>query len=66
MYDASDKNSFTKLLKIIKAVHEFEESNALGKEDEEGSRVQKYVIGTKKDLKREKRVLDIDDMRELS
>ena len=66
VYDSSDVNSFRKLLKIIQSVSEFEESNALGKEEEEGSRVMKYVIGTKKDLKREKRVLGVPEMTDLS
>ena len=66
VYDSSDVNSFRKLIKIIQSVSEFEESNALGKEEEEGSRVMKYVIGTKKDLKREKRVLGVQEMSDLS
>ena len=66
VYDSSDVNSFRKLLKIIQSVSEFEESYALGKEEEDGSRVMKYVIGTKKDLKREKRVLGEAEMVALS
>ena len=65
VYDASDVTSFHKLIKIIRSVHEFEESNMLGREETENSRAMKYVIGTKKDLKEKKRVLDEKEMTDL-
>ena len=44
-------------------MHEFEEAEALGKEEEDSNmRVHKYVIGTKKDLKPSKKVLSEEDM----
>jgi len=49
-------------------VIEFERSNALGrKEDDEDSapKVMKYVLGTKKDLKPQKKVLEEEDLRAL-
>ena len=55
VYDAHDVTSFRKLLKIIRSVHEFETSNNLGvKADENGddNKVWKYVLGSKKDLKK--------------
>ena len=47
---------------------EFEKSNNLGrKEDDEGSaaKIMKYVLGSKKDLKPQKKVLDEDDLKDL-
>ena len=65
VYDSSKVESFRKVLKVIKSVDEFEVSNALGREELEGSRAMKYVIGTKKDLKAQKRVLEENDMIDL-
>jgi GTPase SAR1 family protein len=68
VYDASDQNSFKKLLKIIQSVIEFERSNALGlklADEEQAPKVMKYVLGTKKDLKSKKKVLEEEDLRAL-
>ena len=47
---------------------DFEKSNNLGrKEDDEGSaaKIMKYVVGSKKDLKPQKKVLDEEDLKNL-
>lgn len=43
-----------------------EESLALGHEDDPNARVKKYVIGTKKDLKQQKKLLTVEDMQGLA
>lgn len=66
VYNSADKHSFKKLMRIIKSVHEFEESHAKGKTDSDGSaHVKKYILGTKKDLKPPKKTLDDDDLASL-
>lgn len=67
VYDASDRTSFQKLIKMVNTVTEFERTNALGaKEDEDDAvKVMKYVLGNKKDLKPYKKVLEQDDLRSL-
>ena len=65
VYDASSQESFQKLMNIIESVIEQERSNALGqKEDDEAAsnKVMKYVVGTKKDLKQQKKVLTVEDL----
>ena len=53
-------------MRIIKSVHEFEESHAKGKTDSDGSaHVKKYILGTKKDIKPPKKTLDDDDLSSL-
>ena len=52
-------------MNIIESVIEQERSNALGqKEDDEAAstKVMKYVVGTKKDLKQQKKVLTVEDL----
>lgn len=65
MYDSGKRESFQKLLKIIKSVYDFESSYNLGKKDDDDDKVYKYVLGTKKDLKEHKRVLTDEDMEAL-
>lgn len=64
VYDASNRDSFKKLIKMIATVTEFEKSNALGAKDDEedNSKVMKYVLGTKKDIKPHKKVLEQEDL----
>ena len=82
VYNSAEPETFTKLLKIIQSVHEMEESLdqifqaslrevffvslALGHEDDPNARVKKYVIGTKKDLKQQKKLLTVEDMQKLA
>lgn len=49
---------------MIATVTEFEKSNALGAKDDEedNSKVMKYVLGTKKDIKPHKKVLEQEDL----
>ena len=51
-------------MRIIQSVVEQERSNALGQKDDEESSpyVMKYVVGTKKDLKPQKKVLSVEDL----
>ncbi len=66
MYESSSQASFKKLLKIIKSVHDFEESHAKGKTDDQGNaHVKKYVLGTKKDIKPIAKVLSDEDFKNL-
>ena len=66
VYNSAEPETFQKLLKIIRSVHEMEESLALGHEDDPNARVKKYVIGTKKDLKQQKKLLTVEDMQGLA
>lgn len=65
VYNSADKGSFTKLLKIIRSVHDFEESYAKGRSGD-GLYVMKYVLGSKKDLKPHKQVLEDRELEELN
>ena len=67
VYNASDRASFKKLLKMIETVTEFEKSIGQGAKQDEGSTgVLKFVLGNKKDLKPHKKVLEEEDLRLLS
>ena len=65
VYNSADKNSFTKLLKIIKSVHDFEESYSKGRAQDGSLHVMKYVLGSKKDLKPHKQVLSDEELEQL-
>jgi len=69
VYNSADRDSFLKLLKIIKSVVAFEESYSKGREDDDSLHAWMYVLGSKKYLKPPSQVLteqDLVDLQELN
>ncbi len=64
VYDASDRESFTKLVKMIQTVGLIEKSEKRGKKQMTFN-TRKIVIGNKADLKLEKHVLTKEDKAEI-